>query len=136
MRLATLFLPIALLGNAGCESATSPSSNNLDGKWGALFNGNPGGSSINLTLTTARSLVSGSGAVCGIGPACSPGTVSVTGRHVPGLGAFSLVLSGGGHSIAYTGQFKGPDTLVGTWAEGSSAVTVTLGRCGASSFCW
>jgi hypothetical protein len=136
MRLANALLPIALLGIAACDNTTSPPSGDLDGKWGWVLNGNPGGSSINLSLVTAGPNVAGAGQVCGAGAFCGPGPVSVAGQHVPGFGTFSLTLNGGGRSIAYSGQFKGRDTLQGTWVDGASSGPVTLARCTATSFCW
>jgi len=129
----------ALAGLAACETALSPTgppSGDLDGKWGWEFNGNPAGSYMTFTLTTGGNSVSGTGGVCGIGPNCNPGRVTITGEHVPGFGPFTLTIKGGGGYVAtYAGQFVGKDQLRGAWTEGSQSGSVTLNRCTPTSFC-
>lgn len=139
MRLPQLAAALAILGIAACDSATSPgpSSADLDGRWGGAWNGNPGGSSLNLTLSTAGSSVSGSGQKCGVGALCSPGTVTVRGSHQSRFGPFSLVLTGAGGFVAtYTGGFAGPDQIRGTWTERGASYTAVLNRCSPTTFCW
>jgi hypothetical protein len=139
MRLIRVLATISLAGLAACESTSSPggpSSGDLDGQWGWQWNGNPGGSYMSLTLSTAGTSVTGTGGVCGIGPNCSPGSVTITGEHVPGFGPFTLTIKGGGgYGATYAGQFKGKDQLEGTWTEGSQSNSVIFNRCTSSSFC-
>jgi hypothetical protein len=134
-----LVLAATFGGLAACETALSPSgppSGDSDGKWGWEFNGNPAGSYTTFTLRTAGTIVSGTGGICGIGPNCIPGPVTITGEHVPGFGPFTLRIKGGaGYVATYAGQFVGNDQLRGTWTEGSHSGTVVLNRCTATSFC-
>ena len=139
MRLPRLVAALASLSLAACDAATSPgpSSNDLDGRWGWEWNGNPGGASVNLTLSTAGSSVTGTGQKCGAGPYCTPGAVTVSGRHEPGFGPFSLTLTAAGGFVAtYTGEFVGSDQLRGTWTEGGRSGTTVLNRCSPSTFCF
>jgi len=135
MRL-TIVAALGLCGLAGCESALSPSGS-LAGKWGWELNGNPSGSYVTLTLESAGSVVSGTGGVCGIGPDCVPGAVTVAGSAVPGLGRFDLTITGGGGFVAtYAGSVVGTDQLRGTWTQGSqSNPSRVLNRCTPSSVC-
>lgn len=139
MRHRFLLSVLGLAALAGCESTsppTDPSSGDLDGHWGWQYNGNPGGAFMVLTLSTAGTSVSGTGGVCGIGPDCNPGSVTVTGAHAPPFGPFTLTLRGAaGYVATYAGQFVGTDTLRGTWNVGSQTGSVIFGRCTPTSFC-
>ncbi len=139
MRVVCLVAELTLLALAGCESTISPrgpSTGDLDGKWGWESNGNPAGSYAVLTLATASNSVGGTGVICGIGPHCNPGPVTITGTHVPEFGPFALTIKGGaGYLATYTGQFVGRDQLQGTWKEASGSGTVILNRCTPTSFC-
>lgn len=139
MRPVSLLAGLVLLTLAACDSATSPGqppAGDLDGSWGAEWNGNPGGASISLSLSTAGEHVSGTGEICGIGPYCAPGPVQVTGQRVSTFGPFSLTIRGDGGWVAtYSGRLVGHDQLRGTLRQATSSHTLTLNRCGATSFC-
>ncbi len=130
-------LSAALLIVAGCTSAaTGPASPALVGQWGWQENGNPGGSYMTLTLAVAGSQVTGTGGVCGIGPNCSPGPVTVTGTGRTPLGSFALTVRGeGGYLATYSGQVVGGDQLQGTWKAGSQSWGVVFNRCTSTSYC-
>jgi hypothetical protein len=86
---------------------------------------------------TAGAQVTGNGEICGIGPHCNPGAVTVTGDHVPTFGPFELTFTGpGGYQATYSGQFIGQDQLQGTWKSAGQTYPRTLNRCGPASFCW
>ena len=137
MRIASCIVLLSLVACLSKEAPGAPPSGDLDGKWGWDQNGNPGGSSINITFVTAGPQVTGSGAICGIGPHCNPGAVTITGDHTPTFGPFHLTVRGpGGFKATYSGQFVGPDRLQGSWTSASNSYTVTLNRCGPTSFCW
>jgi hypothetical protein len=81
---------------------------------------------------------------CGIGPYCTPGSVTIEGEHVPGFGPFSLtVKGGGGYAATDTGRFTGKDELRGIWADElrgiwaqpSRSDSLILERCTPTSFC-
>jgi len=137
MRPAGLLSGALLIVLAGCESAsTSPVSSTLSGRWGWQENGNPGGSYMTLTLTVAGNQVTGTGGICGIGPNCNPGSVTVTGTGRPPYGSFAIALRGGGGYLAtYSGMVVGADQLQGTWKEGLQTWGVVFNRCTATSFC-
>src|SRR5881396_2502694 len=80
---------LALVGGMACQSFLSPGGN-LAGTWEWEFNRNPSGSSITLSLATAGTSVTGTGSICGVGPACSPGSVTITGEHT--VNAFRLTI--------------------------------------------
>ena len=127
MRFVFVVPPLASFSVSACTTPLP----NLDGKWGWSGNGNPGGSSINLTLVTAGTIVSGSGGICGIGPGCTPGTVTITGQRLP-PSAFRITLTGNGDWAAiYSDQLVGNDSLEGTWTLGAQTNTATLVRCSA-----
>ena len=127
---------IALLSLVACLGDTpvsAPSAGDLDGKWGWDGNGNPGGSSVNIRLATAGSRITGSGEICGVGPNCAPGSVSITGDHGP----FHFAVTGPhGFRVTYSGEFVSPDRLQGSWTQGGKTYTVTLVRCGPTTLCW
>jgi hypothetical protein len=131
-------LPAIWLGLVACATEPQlPSAGDLDGQWGWEWNGNPGGSSINISLSTAGTSVSGTGQVCGVGPLCEPGAVTITGRRASHVGPFTLTMTGSGNwSARYTGHFEGLDRMSGTWSRGGDSVTVALNRCGKASLCW
>src|SRR5882762_2039008 len=92
---------LALAGAIACPSSLSPRGN-LDGMWEWEFNRNPSGSSITLSLATAGPTVTGTGTICGVGPACSPGSVTITGEHTGG--AFQLTIR---DQLAFTATYSG-----------------------------
>lgn len=140
MHLARVGSGLVLLTLMACLADTAPNAppvGDLDGKWGWDLNGNPGGSSLNATFVTSGSQVTGAGTICGIGPHCTPGDVTITGNHVPGYGDFDLTFAGpGGFTATYSGQFVGHDQLQGTWTRGGQTGALTLNRCGQATFCW
>ena len=124
MRLDFLVPLLALFSVSACTTLPD-----LDGKWGWVENGNPAGISYNLTLVTAGTSVTGSGGICGVGPGCTPGDVTITGERVPNS-SFRITLTGSGdYAATYSGQLVGEDTLEGNWTEGGATWSVTLGRC-------
>ncbi len=139
MRLDRLLVASLLLMLAGCESGAFPTAaatSDLAGRWGWAGNGNPGGSYMTLALSTAGSQVTGTGGVCGIGPSCNPGPVTVLGTGRAPLGSFTLVVTGaGGYLATYAGRLVGTDQIQGTWTTGSQSWQVVFDRCTATSFC-
>ena len=139
MRLVQLLAALALSGLDACESASSPTgppTGDLEGAWGWTGNGNPGGSWLTITLSTAGSVVTGTGVICGIGPHCNPGPVTITGLHIPEFGPFTLIIKGGGsYGATYAGQFVGFNELRGTWTEGSQSYPLIVSRCTPTTFC-
>lgn len=138
MRRLTLGIALALLGLVAClseSSPTPPSTGDLDGSWGWSENRNPGGASINLTLTTSGSKISGRGEICTVGT-CDPGPVTVTGNHTVAFSPFTITLTGPHHyRRTYTGQFLRPDQLQGTWSANGQTATYTFNRCGSTFIC-
>ncbi len=123
----SLLASLVLLTTVGCgHSLLSPSSS-LDGRWEWQFNRNPAGSSVTLSLTTARSAVSGTGTICGVGPACSPGAVTITGQST-GTSVQLTIRGDSGFLATYEGHFVGPNELDGTWVEGTALNTVIFYR--------
>ncbi len=118
---------LVLLTTVGCGQSLLSPSNSLDGRWEWQFNRNPAGSSVTLSLTTARSAVSGTGTICGVGPACSPGAVTITGQST-GTGVQLTIRGDSGFLATYEGHFVGPNELVGTWVEGTASNTVIFYR--------
>jgi hypothetical protein len=119
---------VFVLAAVGCNSSRLYPADYLDGEWGWQLNANPGGSSINLSLATAGTKVTGSGRICGVGPrACSPGPVTITGEHA-GV-AFDLTIRGGsGFVVTYLGQLVGQNELQGTWTEATDSGPVIFYR--------
>ena len=140
MRLAPFGSSLVLLALTACLAETAPNpppAGDLDGQWGWEFNGNPGGSSLNISFVTSGSQVTGTGQICGIGPNCSPGSVTITGSHVPTYGAFDLTMAGStGYRASFAGHFLGQDTLQGTWVTPEHTGALTLVRCSPTSLCW
>jgi len=117
---------LALVGALACQSLFSPG-DSLDGKWEWEFNRNPSGSSITLSLATVGTRVTGTGNICGVGPACSPGLVTIAGQHV--LNTFELTIRNQDTLIAtYSGQFVRTNELRGTWLHGSDSANVVFFR--------
>ena len=139
MRLVRLLAALALSGLSACESASSPAeppTGGLEGEWGWSGNGNPGGSWLTITLSTAGSTVTGTGLICGIGPNCNPGPVTITGLHIPEFGPFSLIIKGGGsYGATYAGRVVDFNQLRGTWTDASWSGSLILSRCTPNSFC-
>jgi len=122
----SLLASLVLLTTVGCgHSLLSPGS--LDGRWEWQFNRNPAGSSVSLSLTTAASAVSGTGTICGVGPACSPGAVTITGQST-GMSVQLTIRDDSGFVATYAGLFIGPNELDGTWVEGTASNTVIFYR--------
>ena len=122
----SLLASLVLLTTVGCgHSLLSPGS--LDGRWEWQFNRNPAGSSVSLSLTTAASAVSGTGTICGVGPACSPGAVTITGQST-GMSVQLTIRGDSGFVDTYAGLFMGPNELDGTWVEGTASNTVIFYR--------
>ena len=122
----SLLASLVLLTTVGCgHSLLSPGS--LDGRWEWQFNRNPAGSSVSLSLTTAASAVSGTGTICGVGPACSPGAVTITGQST-GMSVQLTIRDDSGFVATYAGLFMGPNELDGTWVEGTASNTVIFYR--------
>ena len=122
----SLLASLVLLTTVGCgHSLLSPGS--LDGRWEWQFNRNPAGSSVSLSLTTAASAVSGTGTICGVGPACSPGAVTMTGQS-SGMSVQLTIRDDSGFVATYAGLFIGPNELDGTWVEGTASNTVIFYR--------
>jgi hypothetical protein len=111
---------IPLLLAAGCSQPTLPFLGTLAGQWEWQFNANPAGSRISLSLSTDGADVSGTGTVCGVGPNCAPGAVTITGQS--DIRSFHLTIRAvSGFVATYEGQFVGPNELKGTWAEGTDS---------------
>jgi hypothetical protein len=109
-----------------CQSFLSPRGN-LNGTWEWEFNRNPSGSSITLSLATAGTAVVGTGTICGVGPACSPGPVTIAGQHTGD--AFELTIRDQVAVIAtYSGQMLSSNELRGTWHHGSDSANVVFYR--------
>ena len=118
--LATLLLLMS------CGSSVSPFVG-LDGAWQWQFNENPAGSGITLNLFTSGETVSGSGTICGVGPACRPGSVTIEGRRT-GI-AVQLTLRGDSSYVAaYSGYLVSLNELKGRWLVGADSSTVILFR--------
>lgn len=116
----------ALAGAMACQSSFFPSSN-LDGRWEWEFNRNPSGSNITLSLVTVGIRVSGSGIICGVGPACAPGPVTITGQHAGRV--FDLTIRDSTALVAtYSGQLVNGTELRGVWLQGSDSGTVVFFR--------
>lgn len=124
---AALLVPLFLLSVVGCDQSGPAPVDTLDGAWQWQFNGNPSGSSIAFSLTTVGPTVTGAGTVCGIGPACLPGAVSVLGQCA-GM-SFTLTFRGSSGFVAtYKGQLMSRDELRGTWTEATDSNTVIFFR--------
>jgi len=123
----TRLVALLLLTAVGCgQSGLSPFGG-LNGQWQWQFNGNPAGSGVTLSLATAGPTVTGTGTICGVGPACSPGAVTITGRSTSAT--FQLTIQGDSSFVAtYSGALIGPNELKGTWVEGNEANTVIFYR--------
>ena len=121
------FIPLVLLAAVGCSRSALSPLGNLDGTWEWQLNRNPSGSSITLSLTTSSTMVSGAGTVCGVGPACSPGAVTITGQSVGTV--FQLTIQGGSGFVAtYRGRMTGRNEMNGVWTEANDSNTVILDR--------
>ncbi len=117
---------LALVGAMACKSFLAPGGN-LNGTWEWEFNRNPSGSSITLSLATAGTSVTGTGNICGVGPACSPGPVTVAGQHT--LNTFELTIRDQNAFMAtYSGQLVHGNELRGSWRHGSDSANVVFLR--------
>jgi len=121
------FVPLfALVGAMACQSFLSPGGN-LDGTWEWEFNRNPSGSSVTLSLATAGTGVTGTGNICGVGPACSPGPVTIAGQHT--LNTFELTIRDQNAFMAtYSGHLVHSNELRGSWRHGSDSANVVFFR--------
>ncbi len=123
----SLLASLLLLTVVGCGPSILSSITSLDGQWEWQFNDNPAGSGVSLSLTTAGSAISGTGTICGVGPACSPGAVTITGQSTST--SLQLTIRGGSGFVAtYTGHLIGSNELDGTWVEGGASNTVIFYR--------
>ena len=122
----SLVVPLVAM-TVGCEQSPLSPIGNLDGAWEWELDRNPSGSGIDFSLTTAGPVITGTGWICGVGPACAPGSVTITGEC---LGArFQLTIRGdGGFLATYSGQLKGRNQLTGTWTKASDSGTVVFNR--------
>ena len=119
---------VALLAIASCESSTAPDCA-LDGTWAWEWNRNPGGSSIDLSLTTAGGTTSGAGVAYGIGPTSTADSIAISGAYAPGSGTFDLTLSyRSGRVVTYAGVLACPNKLVGTATSGGSPYALVFYR--------
>ena len=124
---ASLFLPLIFLAAVSCDHSSLLSPLSLDGTWEWQFNRNPSGSSMTLSLAAVGSKVIGSGGICGVGPACTPGSVTVTGQ-ASGMSFQFTIQSDSGYVATYSGQLIGRDQLSGTWTQGGRSNTVIFYR--------
>jgi len=124
----SLLVAVLLLSTTGCNTSPLSSNGSLAGAWGWDLNRNPSGSSINLSLATVGTTVTGTGEVCGIGPrACSPGSVTITGQRA-GV-AFQFTVRGdSGFLATYSGQVISQNELRGTWTQTGHSNTVVFHR--------
>jgi len=130
MRIASLLVSAVILGVAACVSATS-ASGDLDGRWAWDGNNNPGGSSLNISLRTAGSNVTGTGLSQGIGPSSIIDSITITGQRfrTPISVNFDLTLNyAGGRVVTYSGQLVGSNELRGTRTEGNQSHTLIFYR--------
>jgi hypothetical protein len=117
---------LALVGVLACQSVLSPRSR-LDGTWEWEFNRNPAGSSITLSLSTAGATVKGTGNICGVGPSCSPGPVTIAGQHT--FNTFELTIHDErGFTATYSGHLVGSNELQGTWLHEADSGSVAFYR--------
>ena len=128
MRSLRLSVLAGMVFVAGCSSPTSPSF--LNGAW-QQDNTFPG-SSLQFTLNTNGSTVSGSGSWSG--EACCNGVVTITGTQT-GVGVnltFDFVTTAGAmlppRTSQFTGSVVGATILRGTFASGSSSTDVSFHR--------
>jgi hypothetical protein len=122
-----LLVPLVLLSVLCCDQSALSPVGNLDGAWQWQFNANPSGSNISFSLATTGPMVAGTGRVCGIGPACSPGLVTITGQ-CDGM-SFEITIQGDSDFAAtYAGRLMNRNTLSGTWIEGTDSNTVVFYR--------
>ena len=122
MRLASLLAPLAALALAACTGPIA----GLDGSWRTTPV--PSGAGIGMSLTTAGSIVTGTGQAEGLvqHPVHS---ITIAGLREPN-GAFRLTLTYDDGSVAtYSGQMVGSGQLDGTWsAVGQSPSALTFWR--------
>jgi len=124
---ASSLASILLLVAGSCSQPTLPFLGTLAGQWEWQFNANPAGSSISLSLSTHGADVTGTGTVCGVGPNCAPGAVTITGQSE--IRSFHLTIRAvSGFLATYVGQFVGPNELKGTWADGTDSGSTVFYR--------
>jgi hypothetical protein len=117
----TILASVAVFAFLSCNTfAAAPISVVLDGSWAWSGNVNPGGSSVTFSLSTSGNAVTGTGNICGIGPSCTPGPVTITGNAA---GAnLDLTFHGTGFNATLSGHVDG-NTLTGTWSGYSGPTT-------------
>ena len=126
MRVSSL-ASIPLLIAASCSQPSLPFLGSLDGQWDWEFNSNPGGSSITLSLNTDGADVTGTGIVCGVGPNCAPGPVTITGQS--DVRSFHLTIRNVSGIVAtFEGRLVGTNELKGTWAQGNDSGSTSFYR--------
>ncbi len=132
----SLLAALVLLTMVGCGRSDLFPFDSIEGQWDWQFNANPAGSGVSLSLTTSGSAVRGTGAICGVGPACSPGAVMITGqltraatRVISAGTSFQLTIRGDSGFVAtYVGQLVSRNELKGTWVEGNASNTMIFYR--------
>jgi hypothetical protein len=113
---------------AACESATAPRCP-LAGDWAWEGNNNPGGSSLDLRLSTAGDAVAGTGVSYGVGPSAVADSITVTGVCLPRTGSLALTLSyRSGRVVTYGATLSCPDRLDGTASAGGDPYALGFRR--------
>jgi hypothetical protein len=122
LRLTSLLFAGVLLTFVSCGTPAGPR-DGLNGNWAWEYNRNPSGSSMNLSLRTAGSDVTGTGVSYGIGPANKVDSITVVGhRAVVLVESFVLTLDfASGRVVTYSGQLVGASQLKGTWTEANQS---------------
>ena len=112
---------LAALGVSACGNSID----DLAGNWGTAPI--PSGGGIEMRLSSADSHVSGTGQVCGVGPRCSPGAVTITGN--PGSAGFYLAFHGdSGFAATFSGHLISQTELRGTWIDPTESYTISFYR--------
>jgi hypothetical protein len=125
---AALLGAAALLTLAACESATAPRCP-LAGDWAWVGNNNPGGSSLDLSLSTAGDAVTGTGVAYGVGPSATADSISASGVYLSRSGNLCLTLSyRSGRVVKYSATLSCPDRLDGTATAGGDPYALGFRR--------
>ena len=78
--------------------------------------------SMDFSLATSGSNATGTGVICGVGPECRPGPVSITGTWSDGT--FQLTFQGTGFVATLSGHLVGDNELDGTWSGAYSGNSI------------
>ncbi len=130
LRLTSLLFAGVLLTFVSCGTPAGPR-DGLNGNWAWEYNRNPSGSSMNLSLRTAGSNVTGTGVSYGIGPASRVDSITIVGHRAELVLVESLVLTldfASGRLVTYSGQLVGANQLKGTWTEANQSHSVGFYR--------